>query len=222
MGPDYIDILEKSFAVLYNIGQTLLSFLRNRELFAFEDSIQHTLVAASADIIQLVSSLTSYYSSRRTITNSTEFDTLFGSTVDAFFEHRNTALSIMWSCQLKQSIGSGETTVNVQDIRQFLAPNDRVIEILMSNRMGSRSGREEFTCEWFRPFLMDYARSRDRMFLINGRSGAGKTVLGSWIVETLQRAQGRKSYEVLSHTIGLYSTDWHIAQSWLTSKQIRL
>ncbi|KAJ9664804.1 hypothetical protein H2201_005025 [Coniosporium apollinis] len=201
MGPDYIDILEKSFAVFYSIGQTLLSFFRNRELFVFKDCIQHTLVAASADLVQLVSSLATYYSSRRAITSSTEFDTLFGSTVDAFFEHRNTALNIMWSCQLKQSIDSGEITINVQDIRQFLAPSDRVVDILMSNRMGSRSGREEFTCEWFRPFLIDFARSRDKMFLINGRSGTGKTVLGSWIIETLQRAQGKKSYQVLSHTI---------------------
>lgn len=223
MGPDHIAILEKSFAVFYSIGQTLLSFLRNRALFVFRDNVQHTLVAASADLVQLVSSLTTYYSSRRAITSSTEFDTLFGSTVDAFFGHRNTALNIMWSCQLEQSIGSADITIDIQDIRQFLAPNDRVIDILMSNRIGSRSGREEFTCEWFRPFLMGFVRSRDKMFLVNGRSGTGKTVLGSWIVENLQRAQGRKSYEVLAHTIGLYSAIWHyIAWSWLTSTQILL
>ncbi|EON63778.1 hypothetical protein W97_03006 [Coniosporium apollinis CBS 100218] len=201
MGPDHIAILEKSFAVFYSIGQTLLSFLRNRELFVFRENVQHTLVAASADLVQLVSSLTTYYSSLRAFTSSTEFDTLFGSTVDAFFGHRNTALNLMWSCQLEQSIGSADITIDVQDIRQFLALNDRVIEILMSNRMGSRSGREESTCEWFRPFLMGFVRSRDKMSLVNGRSGTGKTVLGSWIVENLQRAQGRKSYEVLAHTI---------------------
>ena len=95
-------------------------------------------------------------------------------------------------------------TVDIVTIRQWLAPQDRTLQILTSDRMGTRSARDEYTCEWFQQHLLDFIRSKDYVLAINGKPGSGKTVLSGWIVERLQRPLGRKSYSTISFVISTY------------------
>lgn len=87
-------------------------------------------------------------------------------------------------------------------IRRWLAPQDRIIQLLASDTMNSRGARDEFTCEWFQSHLLDFSRSSDQTLVISGESGSGKSILSGWIAERLERALGGKSYVVNSVIIG--------------------
>ena len=107
---------------------------------------------------------------------------------------------LTWAANL-----NAETSLEIRTIRQFLAPQDRTLQILVSDRMGTRGIRDEFTCEWFQKHLLDFARSKDDVLAINGPSGCGKSTLAGWIVERLQRPLGRKSYGTITYFIGMLS-----------------
>ena len=87
-------------------------------------------------------------------------------------------------------------------IRKWLAPQDRTLRLLSTDTMNSRGAREEYTCEWFQSYLVDFSRSSDDMFLITGDSGSGKSILSGWIVERLEGALGKTS-DVNSVIIGM-------------------
>ena len=97
-----------------------------------------------------------------------------------------------------------EITIDIRTVRQWLAPQDRTLELLSSDRMGTRGVRDEYTCEWFQTHLLDFVRSKDHVLAIDGKPGSGKSVLAGWILERLQRPLGRKSYNTITYIISMY------------------
>ncbi|KAF2144333.1 uncharacterized protein K452DRAFT_246663, partial [Aplosporella prunicola CBS 121167] len=137
-----------------------------------------------------------YYSRGGTSNSVAEFDATFGRAATVFFEHRDSLANAFWTTQL------GKESSMIEDIRQFLSPNDTIAKELVSNRLGTCSRHEEFTCEWFDTPLKDFFRfGQENVFLITGKSGCGKSVLAEWIVERLRRRQGRLRCDVISYFI---------------------
>lgn len=96
-----------------------------------------------------------------------------------------------------------DSSITVRIVRQWLAPQDRIIDILLSDRMGTRSARHENTCAWFGSHLRSFQRSNDNTLVIIGKPGSGKSVLLGWILERLRKSPGRNGHQdVVSFTIG--------------------
>ena len=44
------------------------------------------------------------------------------------------------------------------------------------------------------------------MLLVSGKPSTGKSVLSEWVVERLQASTGRRASEVITYTVGMFST----------------
>lgn len=71
----------------------------------------------------------------------------------------------------------------------------------MAGRRSTRTPRAEFTCEWLDRPLVDFARSKDRVFTITAEAGAGKSFLFDWILERLQRRVAHHEYQAISASV---------------------
>lgn len=93
--------------------------------------------------------------------------------------------------------------MDMRRIRDWLSPQDRTLRLISSDIMNSRGKRDEFTCEWFQTHLVEFTRGSEDVFLISGSDGSGKSFLSGWIAERLHRTLDRKTYAVVSVTIGM-------------------
>lgn len=83
------------------------------------------------------------------------------------------------------------------DIRGFLEPPDRAVQQILRNRASLGTHRAEFTCEWFHHNLNDFVFGGNKMMLITGSGGCGKTMLSDWIVESLRGSMDSDPYDVI-------------------------
>lgn len=97
-----------------------------------------------------------------------------------------------------------DVTLDINTIREFLAPQDRLVRAMVSHRLSVGDSRAEYTCEWFTSELMNFAKKRDdnNVLLITGPPFCGKSVLSHWITETLQASTEKKPYDVISYHVG--------------------
>lgn len=90
------------------------------------------------------------------------------------------------------------TVSEVKSIRQWLAPEDRVLANVAENTSHLAHDREELTCLWLSPYLTRFLKSQQLKGLsISGAPGSGKTVLASVIVDHLQHPIGGVTYNTL-------------------------
>lgn len=94
-----------------------------------------------------------------------------------------------------------DISVSIESIRQWLLPQDRMLQALVTGRRATRTPRAEFTCEWLDRPLVDFARSRDKVLTITAEAGAGKSYLFGWILERLQRRVGHHEYQAIQATV---------------------
>lgn len=94
----------------------------------------------------------------------------------------------------------------IQEIRDFLSPQDNVVKTIMSNHLYSEFKRAEFTCEWFAPYLRNFVTrngpNAKRIFLLTGAACTGKTVLARYIYERLQEPVDNEPYDVITYSVG--------------------
>ena len=198
LGSSYITVLEQIFVVFYNAGTTLVQLTSNKKLFSANVAIRRALGETFTELINMVAQVTQYYSTRRMIMDASDFHLVFGSITETFFSCQHTISEAMWSYQLSHTSISG---ISIDAVRRFLSSNDRVVEALLSNRLGSRSKRAEYSCEWFEPHLRGFTQSTDKTFLVHGQAGIGKSVISEWVIERLRRGRGPKAYDVLSYSV---------------------
>jgi hypothetical protein len=198
LGSSHIVVLEQVFVVFYNAGMVLVELSSNDQMFSASVHIRRALSETFGQLIHMVAEVAAYYSTRRLVITASDFHVVFGTITEAFFGCQHTISEAMWTYQLSQS---GVIGIGIEEIRRFLSPNDRVIEMLLSNRLGSRSKREEYSCEWFDQHLRGFTQSSDKTFLVTGQPGFGKSVISEWIIERLRRSRGPKAYDVLSFAV---------------------
>ncbi|GAM91423.1 hypothetical protein ANO11243_094730 [Dothideomycetidae sp. 11243] len=86
---------------------------------------------------------------------------------------------------------------HVDLLSRWLSPADQVLAALTRDHTTFADEQAEFTCLWFQKPLSKFVQGAEKVMLITGKSGCGKTTLSSSIAERLQRPLGRKSF----HTI---------------------
>jgi len=172
MGPNYVEMLEKVFGVMYQVGQALDFFLKNKRLFCASVQIQDILALAYSDLIRFTVETTIHYRKTTTICLA-DFDVLFGRIVDSFFYRKECFTSETWACSLMEESLTTTSTISIHIIRQWLSVQDRTLDICLSNRMGTRTARHEFTCEWFECHMREFQRDGTDVLWVCGKPGSG-------------------------------------------------
>lgn len=135
-----------------------------------------------------------------------ELTTKFGSRIESIVERKEQASNSMWQYYLQGRLVR-DKHVDIAALREFLEPSDRIVKSIVTTKTAKRTSREEFTCEWFAEPLNDFTNStRDKMLLVTGKSGSGKSVLSEWATERLFRAEGNSAYDVIAVEVGKWSS----------------
>ncbi|KAF3764981.1 hypothetical protein M406DRAFT_292243 [Cryphonectria parasitica EP155] len=130
-----------------------------------------------------------------------DFNLTFGGRMESFVAHKDRIAELMWTWQLENSSEISDVRVSIESIRQWLLPQDRMLQALVTGRRTTRTPRAEFTCEWLERPLVDFARSKDKVLTITAEAGAGKSYLFGWILERLQRRVGHYDYQAIQASV---------------------
>ena len=154
-------------------------------------------------LLMLVRDVSIYYHVRSSALSAgqitIDFNNVFGRHMESFYRRKNHITDAMWEHEL-----GGDASVDIRTVRKWLGPRDRKLQTILDDRLAARGRRDEYTCEWFQRYLLDFSRGKDDILAVTGPAGCGKSVLAGWITERLQRPLGRKTHQTLSYTVGEY------------------
>ncbi|KAJ5622922.1 hypothetical protein N7490_011527 [Penicillium lividum] len=201
LGKDNAEALMTSFGFFYSTSSTLVNLLERTELFDVSQEIKEQLILALADLVSLVSSVSTHF--HQAISGLTKasvsvhiYDTFPGQIL-AFKDRCSKISEAMWRHQLiRENIGAERVSI-VRDVRAWLAPEDRVLAHLAENTSQLAHEREEMTCLWVSHYLTHFLKSQNRTLAITGKPGSGKTVTASVIIDRLQDPIAGVSYKTL-------------------------
>ena len=153
-------------------------------------------------LLMLVREVSIYYHVRISGISSSpvtiDFNSIFGGYVEDFHRRKNHIIDDMWEHEL----GSG-FSVDVRTIRKWLGTRDRTVQTILEDRLSAKGHRDEYSCEWFQRYLLDFSRGgKDDILAVTAGAGCGKSVLSGWVIERLQRPLGRKTHQTLSYAVG--------------------
>ncbi|KAK8192024.1 uncharacterized protein BKA78DRAFT_250650 [Phyllosticta capitalensis] len=205
LGPQNGEALERAFSIFHEYGLAFAFYLRNYSLLRSIPETRRELSLALSDMLGLSVEITVYYrKSARTMSTASvtvDFNITFGRLMESFIQHKDRVANLMWTYQLRNSSELTDIRVSIETIRQWLLPQDRTLQAVVTGRRATRVVRAEYTCEWLDRPLVDFARSKENILTITGESGSGKSVLFGWILERLQRPIGRKTYQAVHATV---------------------
>lgn len=175
--------------------------MRHDNLLHADENIRVQVAQAFNDLLVLVRDVSVYYYVQVNAISagqvSLDFNGKFGGHIEAFHKRKSRITDVMWQIEL-----GDDASMDVETLRAWLRPRDRNLQTLVKNRSHAPGHRDEYTCEWFQRYLLDFSRSKEDGLSIIGPAGCGKTVLSRWVVERLQRPLGKRTYETLNFTIG--------------------
>ncbi|KAI3394758.1 hypothetical protein diail_2227, partial [Diaporthe ilicicola] len=206
LGPQNGEALERAFGIYHEYGLTFDFYKRNISLLVSISEARRYLSLSLADMLGLSVEMTILYrkSARSMSTSSSvtiNFNLTFGHRLESLISHKDRIAELMWTWQLENSSEISDIQVSIESIRQWLLPQDRQLQAQVAGRHSVRTPRAEFTCEWLDRPLVEFARSRDRVFTITAEAGAGKSFLFGWILERLQRRVGHHEYQAISASV---------------------
>ncbi|KAK2600780.1 hypothetical protein N8I77_010288 [Diaporthe amygdali] len=206
LGPQNGEALERAFGIYHEYGLIFDFYKRNISLLVSISEARRYLSLSLADMLGLSVEMTILYrkSARSMSTSSSvtiNFNLTFGHRMESFISHKDRIAELMWTWQLENSSEISDIQVSIESIRQWLLPQDRQLQAQVAGRRSVRTPRAEFTCEWLDRPLVEFARSRDRVFTITAEAGAGKSFLFGWILERLQRRVGHHEYQAISASV---------------------
>jgi len=202
LGEENASALRVSFGFFYSISMVLVNLLERTELFAVSQEIKEQLVLALTDLVTLVASVSTYFhKALRGLTKPSISVNIYGTfsgQIESFRGRCEKISEAMWKHQLLKDDLDGERVSEIKSIRQWLAPEDRVLANVAENTSHLAHDREELTCLWLSPYLTRFLKSQQLKGLsISGAPGSGKTVLASVIVDHLQHPIGGVTYNTL-------------------------
>ncbi|KUI73490.1 hypothetical protein VM1G_08814 [Cytospora mali] len=205
LGPENGEALERAFGIFHEYGLTFDFYKRNISMLVSISEVRRYLSLSLADMLALsVEMSVLYRKTTRTVSSTSvtvDFNLTFGHRMESIVGHKDRIAELMWTWQLENSSEISDIHVSIETIRQWLLPQDRQLQALVAGRRSTRTPRAEFTCEWLDRPLVDFARSRDRVFTITAEAGAGKSFLFDWILERLQRRVGHHEYQAISASV---------------------
>ena len=153
--------------------------------------------------LDMLNGMTSYFQDvsvrLETPTGPVGFRRSLSKMLEAFDFQADQLLNEIWTCHTP--LESPEPAVKLSQIQQLLQPQDEIVHNAHEILMAEKASRHEYTCEWFsRPFL-EFVRSSDSAFWVDGRIGCGKSVLCGWVLESLQSPVDGQEYAVITYAI---------------------
>ncbi|CAN9103516.1 unnamed protein product [Alternaria alternata] len=195
------EALDKAFSVFYKFAMSFQSVLHRSELLNASSEITEQICLLYTDLITLVVDVAiKFYKTVKGMTpGSTTLDIfeLFGETIETFRTRQNNVVELIWQSQIEKGHFEDEEAIDVQHLSRWLSSQDRVIAAITRDHETYVDNQAEFTCLWFLKHMTRFFQSDNRVFLVTGQSGAGKTTLAGSIVERLQRPMSKKQYDTL-------------------------
>lgn len=192
LGHENATALQTAFDLFYQLGLELSPLLRTEHALGLSPSIIEDITRAFSELLNVVSGVAvGYYSAVHGSHQSTtklDIYRTFGSSIDNYRTRVQHCENEIWNLELR---GQGyDDTAHIETIRDWLAPQDKVIEFLSSNHISLATRPEDYTCIWFQPHLNQFFKHDEKVLLVEGKSGSGKTTLANWVVNRLQRPVG--------------------------------
>ncbi|KAI1121826.1 hypothetical protein F5Y10DRAFT_288019 [Nemania abortiva] len=200
LGYENAAALQTAFDLFYQLGLELSPLLRAEHALSLAPSIMEEIDRAFSELLNVVSGIAvGYYSAvNGTHQSQTKLDIYrtFGSSIDNYRSRVQHCEKEIWNLGL-QAQGHGDAA-HIETIHEWLAPQDKVLAFLSSNHISLASRPEDYTCIWFQPHLNQFFKYDERVLLVEGKSGTGKTTLANWVVNRLQRPVGGRVIPTLS------------------------
>ncbi|KAF2089031.1 hypothetical protein K490DRAFT_38494 [Saccharata proteae CBS 121410] len=202
MGPCHVNVLTKAFSVFHGLGLSTSLILRQQNLLTATAETRRELAYAYSDLMELTCAVSAHYMTKVQGNARIEIDDFadnFRGIIDTFYSHRDRICNSMWSTHVDGLFG-GEP-FEITEIRSFLEPADRRMRAVLTSRASLSNYRAEFTCEWFSSHLENFLRRKNKVLLITGAQGCGKTVLSDWIMESLQGSMDQTPYDAVYYRV---------------------
>lgn len=200
IGSRELTFLDLCVPILSAIRSVLSIALQQKSLFDSNQRIKQVLDLLLVSVLEVLNEALAcgrgFASGGRS-----EID-LFRWSIGVIQDRKDQLLDEIWAFQLPPDLLDFQDPVgHIGRMRDWLRPNDRTIRAISTNLWAARTMHVEFTCEWFARPLLDFIRSPDRAFWVEGPPGCGKSTLYNWIVESLQSQVGGQEYVVLDYSI---------------------
>jgi Cdc6-like AAA superfamily ATPase len=85
---------------------------------------------------------------------------------------------------------NGDLVSEISSIKSWIASEDPNLANVVNFTSYLAHDRDELTCLWVVPYLTRFLKGSSKTMSITGKSGSGKTVLSSIIVDCMQRPIG--------------------------------
>ena len=195
--PAFLDL---SVPILCAIRGALTNVLRQRGNFGSHDKIKQILDLLLASVLDIISETLAC--SQGSASDGHSATDLLQRSVGVIHGLGDQLLHELWANQLPPDVlASRDAVAHVNRMHDWLKPNDRTARNAYGNLWGARALLTEFTCEWFSKPLLDFVRSSDKAFWVEGPLGSGKSMLHSWIIDRLQNQVGGQDYIVLTFRV---------------------
>lgn len=211
VGHSQSQALEPTFNTLFDLAFLISQACRSYQHFDATESIRECLGDLHYYLVDLVGSIAIHYRKRISVMNTNnaksttiDFDGAFGKSIDQLWGTKAKLAKLIWGFQLRHK----HYPMSFDTVLYKLQPLEPSVRTLLYTRLADKSERVEGTCEWIQSHLLDFLRSDDRLLTISGKPGCGKSMLGGWMKERLQRPLGRTSYETFSYTFGKFHSSW--------------
>ena len=185
---------------LSTIQNNLSLTLRQKNLFGISDEIRNLLSELMVSILGVMKEIVACGPAAGSKRSSGISN--FRQAVATVQDCRDRLLDAFWACQLLPDVLQYDNSPDqIPRLRDWLRPRDIMVRTIYANLQTSRTLPAEFTCEWFSKPLLEFIRSADKVFWIEGTIGCGKSTLYSWAIDSLQNQAGGHDYAVLNYTV---------------------
>ncbi|KAI0535477.1 hypothetical protein GGR58DRAFT_440125 [Xylaria digitata] len=191
LGHENATALQTAFDLFYQLGLELSPLLRAENALRLSPSIMEGVARAFSELLNIVSGIAvGYYTAVHGSRQTTRLDiyATFGASIDSYRSRVKYCEHEIWNFELRNQ-GYGEA-IQIETLQEWLAPQDKVLAFLSSNHISLASRPEEYTCIWFQSHLNQFFKHDDKVLLVEGKPGSGKTTLANWVVSRLQRPIG--------------------------------
>ncbi|KAL4924165.1 uncharacterized protein BDV17DRAFT_295696 [Aspergillus undulatus] len=119
----------------------------------------------------------------------------FSALIDSFHSRCEDAAELMWTHQLAQEGSSDTKGAGIRALREWLEPEDPVLEHVVKYTSQFAQEREESTCLWIAPHLTRFLKGNQRVLAVTGSPGSGKSILATVINDHLQHPIGGVAHQ---------------------------
>ncbi|EAW15289.1 uncharacterized protein ACLA_059560 [Aspergillus clavatus NRRL 1] len=199
LGSENAGALLGVFGFLYRISTGLDNLLDRTELFNVSQTIKDQLVLALTDLVSLVVSVaTQFHQSIDSLTlGSVSIDIYSTSStlIESFRSRCEQVGELIWRHQLSEAGLEDQKSISVKAIKRWLSPEDPVLTNITDFVANLAQEREESTCLWMTPHLIQFLKGKQKTLAITGKPGSGKSILATVIHDHLQHPIAGVNYK---------------------------